>query len=60
VIKTKMKGVLLRHYPQLEPALEGLPNAFLPWHRVGADGKRDGRSRHRVDGVQQALEAINS
>ena len=39
---------------------EGLPNAFLPWHRVGADGKRDGRFRHRVDGVQKALEAINS
>ena len=34
VTKTKMKDVLLRHYPQLEPALEGLPNAFPPWHQV--------------------------
>src|SRR5438552_14876298 len=52
VTKTKLKDVLLRHYPELEPALEGLPNAFLPWHRVG-DGSRDGRFSHaqkRVEG----------
>jgi hypothetical protein len=60
VTKTKMKDVLLRHYPELEPALEGLPNAFLPWHRVGPDGKADGRVKHRVEGVRKALEAINS
>ena len=59
VTKTKMKDVLLRHYPQLEPALEGLPNAFLPGTRSGGR-QRDGRFRHRVDGVQQALGAINS
>ena len=29
-----MKDVLLRHYPQLNPALEGVTNAFAPWKRV--------------------------
>jgi hypothetical protein len=52
--------VLLRHYPELEPSLEGMPNAFLPWHRVGADGKRDGTFRHRTEGMKKALEAINA
>ena len=60
VTKTKMKDVLLRHYPELEPSLEGMPNAFLPWHRVGADGKRDGKFQHRVEGMKKALEAINA
>ena len=59
VTKTKMKDVLLRHYPGLEPALEGMPNAFLPWHRVSPDGQ-DGKMRHRVEGVRKALAAINS
>jgi hypothetical protein len=27
-----MKSVLLRHVPQLGPALEGVNNAFAPWH----------------------------
>ncbi len=62
VTHTKMKDVLLRHYPQLEPALEGMPNAFLPWHRV-AGGERDGRlfdrARKRAEGIQKAMEAIN-
>jgi hypothetical protein len=31
-----MKSVLLRHYPELEPALRGVENAFAPWNRVGA------------------------
>jgi len=30
-----MSSVLLRHYPELAPALHGLPNAFAPWNRVG-------------------------
>ena len=60
VTKTKMKDVILRHYPELEPALEGLPNAFLPWHPVGQDGKPDGRFKHRVEGMKKALEAINA
>lgn len=30
-----MRTVLLRHYPELRPALHGVPNAFAPWVRVG-------------------------
>jgi hypothetical protein len=26
--------VLLRHYPQLGPALEGVKNGFAPWNKV--------------------------
>ena len=33
---TSMSDVLLRHYPQLEPALRGVENAFAPWNRVSA------------------------
>ncbi|HEX2222167.1 MAG TPA: peroxidase family protein [Candidatus Limnocylindria bacterium] len=29
-----MVSVLLRHYPSLAPALDGLTNAFTPWRRV--------------------------
>jgi hypothetical protein len=25
---------LLRHHPGLAPALEGVENAFKPWHRL--------------------------
>jgi hypothetical protein len=60
VTHTKMKDVLVRHYPELEPALEGLPNAFLPWHRVSADGNGDGRLQHHMQGMKKALEAINA
>lgn len=31
---TDMKSVLLRHYPQLRPALRGVDNAFAPWSRT--------------------------
>jgi Animal haem peroxidase len=31
-----MRTVLLRHFPELRPALRGVDNAFTPWHRVGA------------------------
>jgi hypothetical protein len=34
--RTTMKDVLLRHFPELAPALEGVENAFAPWNRVGA------------------------
>ncbi|MFZ0528975.1 MAG: peroxidase family protein, partial [Propionicimonas sp.] len=30
-----MKSVLLRHFPQLEPALRNVTNAFAPWQAVG-------------------------
>jgi Animal haem peroxidase len=33
---TSMRDVLLRHYPELEPALRGVKNPFAPWARVGA------------------------
>lgn len=58
VSNTKMKDVLLRHHPELEPALEGLPNAFLPWHRVSQDG--GGRLSKRIAGTRRALDAVNS
>jgi hypothetical protein len=29
-----MRTVILRHYPEVAPALEGLANAFAPWRRV--------------------------
>ena len=31
---TTMSDVLLRHYPELEPALRGVDNAFAPWNHV--------------------------
>jgi hypothetical protein len=31
-----MKTILLRHYPELRPALHGVTNAFQPWRRVGS------------------------
>jgi hypothetical protein len=31
-----MMSVLLRHYPELKPALFGVRNAFAPWHDVTA------------------------
>ena len=30
-----MRSVLLRHFPQLAPALVGVANPFAPWRRVG-------------------------
>jgi hypothetical protein len=30
-----MTSVLLRHYPELQPALAGVENAFAPWKRIG-------------------------
>ncbi len=34
--ETTMVDVLLRHYPQLAPALGGVENAFQPWTRVAS------------------------
>jgi hypothetical protein len=28
--------VLLRHFPELAPALAGVANPFAPWQRAGA------------------------
>jgi hypothetical protein len=33
-----MRTVLLRHFPQLAPALEGVANPFAPWRRVPGGG----------------------
>jgi hypothetical protein len=59
VNKTKMKDVLLRHYPELTPALEGMPNAFLPWNPVGADGNGNGKVKGRVQGLRKAVRAVD-
>jgi Animal haem peroxidase len=32
----QMTDVLLRHFPELRPAMRGLENAFVPWQRAGA------------------------
>ena len=34
VERTTMRDVLLRHFPELEPALEGVRNPFAPWRNV--------------------------
>jgi hypothetical protein len=31
-----MRDVLLRHHPELAPALKGVQNPFAPWRRVGS------------------------
>lgn len=33
---TSMKDVLLRHYPELEPAIGDVERVFAPWHELGA------------------------
>ncbi|MEA2509045.1 MAG: hypothetical protein QOG21_1127 [Actinomycetota bacterium] len=35
VESNSMRTVLLRHFPDLEPALRGVDNPFAPWTRVG-------------------------
>jgi hypothetical protein len=30
-----MRSLLLRHFPELEPALQGVENPFAPWTAVG-------------------------
>ena len=32
--ETSMSDILIRHYPELEPSLYGVENAFAPWKRV--------------------------
>ncbi len=31
-----MRSVLLRHFPQLAPALQGVENPFAPWNKAAA------------------------
>jgi hypothetical protein len=34
VESNSMRTLLLRHFPELEPALHGVPNPFAPWNRA--------------------------
>jgi len=43
-----MRSVLLRHFPELAPSLEGVANPFAPWKRVGTGA----RAPHAVDRAQ--------
>jgi hypothetical protein len=36
VENTTMRSLLLRHFPELAPALEGVANPFAPWKRAAA------------------------
>jgi len=36
VNKSSMKDVLLRHYPELEPAIGDVERVFAPWPKLGA------------------------
>jgi hypothetical protein len=38
IVDNDMTTVLLRHYPGLRPALEGIENAFFPWAETGPRG----------------------
>ncbi len=35
-----MKSVLQRHFPELTPAFQNIPNAFAPWERVSKPGMK--------------------
>jgi hypothetical protein len=35
VESNSMRSLLLRHFPELEPALEGVANPFAPWAQTG-------------------------
>ena len=41
VQETTMKDVLLRHYPDLAPALENVERVFAPWPKVGDPAQPD-------------------
>lgn len=41
VQETSMKDVLLRHYPELAPALENVDRVFAPWPRIGDPAQPD-------------------
>jgi hypothetical protein len=43
-----MATVLLRHYPQLRPAIGALPNAFAPWDRAVPGSTRPAGAAGRV------------
>jgi len=49
-----MATVLLRHYPQLRPAIGALPNAFLPWARAVPGSARPGEATGRISASDPA------
>jgi len=44
-----MRTVLLRHFPELAPSLEGVKNPFAPWRRVGGAASPAPREAARVE-----------
>ena len=38
-----MKSVLLRHVPELGPALDGVKNGFAPWNSVARGAQSTAR-----------------
>jgi Animal haem peroxidase len=47
VESNSMRTVLLRHFPELGPSLEGVANPFAPWNRVAASAATP-RAEHAV------------
>src|SRR5439155_13661484 len=42
------RSVLLRHFPELAPSLEGVANPFAPWKRVSSSDARPARAEAGV------------
>lgn len=57
VQKTTMKDVLLRHHPELAPALESVELPFAPWPKVSPNGAHKGAGRI-VDRAVAAAKAV--
>ncbi|MCH9708238.1 MAG: peroxidase [Actinomycetia bacterium] len=51
---TSMKDVLLRHYPELEPALGGAERVFAPWPKLGAPAPG---KKNRIVGLADSVRA---
>ena len=51
---TTMKDVLLRHYPELEPAIGGAERIFAPWPKLGAPAPG---TRNRIVGLADSVRA---
>ena len=54
---TTMVDVLLRHHPELAPALEGVENAFAPWKRVWLSERSAAHRCSRTSSFNQAVVA---
>jgi hypothetical protein len=39
IAENNMSTVLLRHFPELQPSLRGVKNAFAPWQRVSGSAR---------------------